>query len=123
MIKNFVKSFAFGSCLAFALFNGDCLGMERSNSAPELGKTTKNVARPRSNSLPITILPEMKSGELQFKEIMYPKVLDKYQGVPEVEAIKEKLLEIADLGMKDLHKLLSLKSSLHRIRDLQTARR
>lgn len=107
-----MKNFMFCSCLALSLFNGDCWGMQKSESAPELGKPQKIEVRPRSNSFPSAILSEMKSGELQFKEIEYPKILDKYKGVPEVENIKERLLEIAKLGMKDPKKLFELAAQL-----------
>ena len=108
MVKKFVKCLAFCSCLAFGLFNGDCWGMEKSESAPELREIQKIEIRPRSNSLPIAIIPAMKSEELSFKEIEYPKILDKYQGMREVEIIKERLLEIAKLGMRDPRKLCRL---------------
>jgi len=61
-------------------------------------KISKVEVRPRSNSFPLAILSGMKKGEVQFKEIEYPKILDKYQEIPEEENVKKKLLEISSLG-------------------------
>lgn len=84
--------------------------MKHSSSSPVLSKMPKVEIRQRSNSLPAgsVILPEMDSRKLKFKKITTPDVFDKYKGVPEVESVKERLSEIADLDMKDPRRLLTL---------------
>lgn len=51
------------------------------------------------------ILPYMEENGLQFKTIIIPPILNKYQGISEVEILKDRLFEISKLGMKNPKKL------------------
>lgn len=103
-----------GCCLALVLSDGECWGMQKSGSATELRKVSKVENRPRSNTLPAgtVLLPYMEENGLCFKAIVTPAVFDKYQDMKPVEIVKQRLLEIAELGMKNPERVFSLTRGL-----------
>lgn len=109
MIKNLVCNW-FICCSIFGLMYENVNGMKRPSSAPDLRIPHEVIIRPRSNSLPAgtVLLPCMEENGLCFDAVITPAVLDKYQDVRPVEIVKQRLLEIAKLGMKDPKKLFSL---------------
>lgn len=70
-----IKKLVFGSCLAFALFYGDCLGMERTKSDSDVLSSRKatSVTRERRSSDPVTTQEKAHAIEItsmkQFREL------------------------------------------------------
>lgn len=113
MIRELVFN-GFICCCIFGLVHENVNGMRQSSSAPNLSIPHEVTVRPRSNSLPAgtILLPCMEENGLRFEAVITPAVLDKYQDVRPVEIVKQRLLEIAKLGMKDPKRLFSLTREL-----------
>ncbi|KAG4085594.1 hypothetical protein H8356DRAFT_1335296 [Neocallimastix lanati (nom. inval.)] len=84
--------------------------MKKSDKVSEPSRTSEKTILQKSNSLPAgTVLSlYMEENGLCFEAVLTPAVLDKYQGMKPVETIKQRLFEIAKLGMKDPERTFSL---------------
>lgn len=88
--------------------------MKKSDKVSEPSRTSEKTILQKSNSLPAgTVLSlYMEENGLCFEAVLTPAVLDKYQGMKPVETIKQRLFEIAKLGMKDPERTFSLSREL-----------